>query len=126
MFNRHTIWTHNGVTFTAVKAEHSDPSAIGVIIESEGKKYYHTGDTLYNSDIFSDIPSDVYAMFSVVNGKGNNMNIADAQRFAKRVSPKYFVPMHWGLHDDLYPSGINFDRTIIPSIYEEVKFQEEV
>ena len=39
MFNRHTRWTENGITFTAVKAEHSDLYAIGVIIDDGQKKY---------------------------------------------------------------------------------------
>ena len=47
-FNRHTVWTENGIKFTAVKAEHSDITPIGVIIDDGDKKYYVTGDTLYN------------------------------------------------------------------------------
>ena len=60
-FNRHTVWTENGIKFTAVKAEHSDISAIGVIIDDGDKKYYVTGDTLYNEEIFADISKDIYA-----------------------------------------------------------------
>ena len=74
MFNRHTIWTHNGVTFTAVKAEHSDPFAIGVVIQTEETCFYVTGDTLYNTKIFEDLPSDIDLVFLPVNGYGNNMN----------------------------------------------------
>ena len=124
-FDRHTEWSEGDVRFSAVKAEHSDPSAIGIIIEADGKKYYHTGDTLYNSDIFTDIPDDVYATFAVVNGKGNNMNISDAERFAKKVGSKYFIPMHWGLHDELYPDTLNSSGLIIPEIYKEICFEEE-
>lgn len=124
-FDRHTEWSEGDVRFCAVKAEHSDPSAIGVIIEAEGKKYYHTGDTLYNSKIFEDIPNDIYAHFCVVNGKGNNMNLADAERFAEKISAKYFVPMHWGLHDELSPDNMNVKGLKIPKIYEEIKFEEE-
>lgn len=123
-FSRETEWTCGDVRFSALKAEHSDPKAIGVIIENEGKKYYHTGDTLYNNKIFGDMPNDIYALFCVVNGKGNNMNMVDAERFAKRVAPKYFVPMHWGLHDELYPDGIMCDGLVIPEIYKEIKFEE--
>lgn len=32
-FNRHTTWTECGIKFTAVKAEHSDITPIGVIID---------------------------------------------------------------------------------------------
>lgn len=33
IFNRHTVWTEKGIKFTAVKAVHSDPTPIGVIID---------------------------------------------------------------------------------------------
>lgn len=57
MFNRHTEWTQNNINFTAVKAEHTDITPIGVIIDDGEKTYYITGDTLYNEDIFNDIDS---------------------------------------------------------------------
>ena len=85
LFNRHTSWTQNGIKFTAVKAEHSDVTPIGVIIDDGEKKYYVTGDTLYNEEIFSDLPSDIYAVFLPVNGKGNNMNMVDAKAFCEKA-----------------------------------------
>ena len=68
MFNEGTTWTEGNLKFTSVKAEHSDPTPIGVIIEDNDKKYYVTGDTLYNEEIFGDIPKDIYALFLPVNG----------------------------------------------------------
>jgi len=119
-FNRHTVWTQGSVSFTAVKAEHSDPAAIGVIIDDGIRKYYVTGDTLFNTAIFPDLPSDLYAMFVVVNGVGNNMNMADAQKFARTVRPRVVVPVHWGMHDDLDPSDFDYPRLVIPEIYREI------
>ena len=66
-FDRHTEWSIGDIRFSAVNAVHSDERAIGVIIESEGKKYYHTGDTLYNTKIFDDIPDDIFALFIVLS-----------------------------------------------------------
>lgn len=117
LFNRHTSWTENGVCYTAAKAEHSDITPIGVIIDDGEKKYYVTGDTLYNEEIFSDIPDDVYALFLPINGVGNNMNMIDARAFAKRVGTKKSVPLHFGMFDELAPVG--FD--IIPEIYKKIK-----
>ena len=124
-FDRHTEWTQGNVRFSAVKAVHSDERAIGVIIEAEGKKYYHTGDTLYNAEIFGDIPDDIFALFVVINGKGNNMNQIDAERFADRIGAKYTIPMHWGLHDELYPDKFKCKNKIIPEIYRETTFDKE-
>ena len=53
-----------------MRAEHSDPTPIGVIIDDGEKKYYITGDTLYNEEIFKDIPEDIYALFLPVNFGG--------------------------------------------------------
>ena len=82
-FNRYTEWTEKGVKFSAVKAEHSDITPIGVIIDDGEKKYYITGDTLYNKEIFNDLPKDIDVVFLPVNGVGNNMNAIDAQRFCE-------------------------------------------
>ena len=82
-FNRHTEWTEQGFRFSAVKAVHSDPCAIGVLIEDleEGKVYYVTGDTLYSKDVFEDLPKNIDLVFLPVNGVGNNMNATDVVRF---------------------------------------------
>lgn len=113
-FNRGAVWTEGGLEFTAVKAEHSDECAIGVIINDGEKNYYITGDTLYNKEIFSDLPEEIEAVFLPVNGVGNNMNMADAKRFAADCGAKKAVPIHFGLFDSLVPEG--FD--IIPEIYK--------
>ncbi len=123
-FNRHTVWTQDGITYTAVKAEHSDPHPIGVIIDDGEKKYYITGDTLYNTDIFEDIPDDIYALFVVMNGRGNNMNKHDAEQFSPRVGARFTVHAHWGLHDDLYPDDFACGGLVIPQIYKEIIFED--
>ena len=120
LFNRHTEWTVGGVKLTAVKAEHSDITPIGVIIDDGEKKYYVTGDTLYNEEIFEDIPSDIDVLFLPINGVGNNMNSTDAALFAKRVNPKIAVPLHWGLFDSIDPRCFTFENRIIPKAYEEI------
>ncbi len=121
LFNRHTVWTERSITFTAVKAEHSDITPIGVIIDDGRNKYYITGDTLFNTEIFEDIPSDIYALFLPINGVGNNMNMRDAERFAQKVNPEITVPMHFGMFDNLNPNKFNVKNKIIPEIYKEIK-----
>lgn len=121
VFNRHTVWTQGNLTFTAVKAEHSDPTPIGVIIDDGNKKYYVTGDTLYNEDIFSDIPDDIYALFLPVNGVGNNMNMTDASKFAKRINPHIAIPIHCGMFDELDMDNFDYKNKYIPKIYKEIE-----
>ena len=120
-FDRHTQWTEQGVRFTAVKAEHSDISPIGVIIDDGEKKYYVTGDTLYNEEIFEDIPDGIFAVFVPVNGVGNNMNMTDAKRFCERVRPQIAVPIHCGLFDEKDMNEFEYENKVVPTIYKEIK-----
>lgn len=120
MFNRHTEWTQNSINFTAVKAEHTDITPIGVIIDDGERTYYITGDTLYNEDIFGDIPTGIYALFLPVNGVGNNMNMTDAKRFAKRINAEKTVPIHIGMFDELTADCFECENKVIPTIYKEV------
>ena len=121
LFNRHTTWTEKRIKFTAVKAEHSDDYAIGVIIDDAERKYYITGDTLYNEEIFEDIPNDIYALFLPVNGVGNNMNMTDAKRFAEKIAPQKTVPIHIGMFDELTAEEFNCENKITAEIYKEIK-----
>ena len=119
-FNRHTQWSYGSVRFTAVKAEHSDPHPIGVIIEAEGKVLYVTGDTLYNTEIFADLPKGIDVVFLPVNGVGNNMNMADAKRFCERIGAKKAVPMHCGLFDSIDMRQFEYEPKVVPVVYEEI------
>lgn len=120
MFRPGTVFTEKGICFRSVHAEHSETTAIGVIIDDESRKYYVTGDTLYNEKIFCELPDDIFAVFMPVNGVGNNMNMTDAARFAERVGAKYTVPLHWGLFDSLDPGNFECENRVIPEIYEEI------
>lgn len=120
MFNRHSEWTEGNIKFSAVKAEHSDEHAIGFIMETEGKKYYVTGDTLYNADIFSDLPEGIDYVFLPVNGRGNNMNMEDGKRFCERIGAKA-IPLHCGLFDDLDMNKFGYENKVIPEFYKEIK-----
>jgi L-ascorbate metabolism protein UlaG (beta-lactamase superfamily) len=122
LFNRNTVWTEHGIKFTAVKAEHSDPSPIGVIVDDGDKMYYVTGDTLYNKEIFSEIPDNIFAIFLPINGCGNNMNMDDAKNFCDEIKPKFAVPIHCGMFDDIDMGKFKYNNKIIPKIYEEIKF----
>ena len=122
-FNRGTSWTEYGFRFTAVKAEHSDVHAIGVLIEEldTAKIFYVTGDTLYNEAIFADLPENIDIIFLPVNGVGNNMNEEDAVRFFKKSGAKAAVPYHVGMFDEKTPEMFDADNRIILEIYKETE-----
>lgn len=125
LFNRHTEWTEGSVRFTAVRAVHSDPGAIGVIISAEGKRWYISGDTLYSRELLEDLSGSFEAVFLPVNGVGNNMNMADAARFAAQLDAKYIVPVHIGLFDGLKGEDFPSPNRVLPEIYREICFPEE-
>ena len=123
LFNAGTEWTEGDVRFRAVKAEHSDPYAIGIILTVEGKNYYVTGDTLYSEAVFESLPNvDLFAVLLPCNGRGNNMNMQDASRFAARTGAKYAVPVHIGMFDDFTDEAFAHPNKITPMIYREIEF----
>ncbi len=121
----HTVWSQGGVTFYSVKAEHSDPTAAGFILDDGKKTYYVSGDTLYNYDVIDDVldlvEDGVDYAFVPINGVGNNMNAKDAADFAYEIGAKCAVPLHYGLFDDLTPDAFDFDDALILSPYEETE-----
>ena len=119
LFNRMTRWTEGKIRFMAVRAEHSDDHAVGVILESEGKTLYITGDTLYNDEIFADLPEKIDYVFLPVNGRGNNMNMNDGARFCRQIGAKA-VPLHWGLFDTLNGKDFPYENKTVPQFYEEI------
>lgn len=119
LFNRGTEWSECGVRFTAVAAEHSDPTAVGVLLEAEGRCWYVTGDTLYNRALFADLPSRVDYVFLPVNGRGNNMNMTDACRFCEQIGATA-VPLHCGLFDETDMNRFAYEKKVVPTFYREI------
>ncbi len=126
LFDKFTSVTLEGFRFTATRAAHSDPYAIGVVIEDlvENRVYYVAGDTLYNSRIFDSLPPlgrNIDVLFLPINGVGNNMNMTDAARFAKKTHAMQVVPYHFGMFDELDPKDFECRNKVIPEIWEEIE-----
>ena len=118
-FHRGTEWTENGVHYKAVYAEHSDEKAIGIVMQAEGKTCYITGDTLYNEEIFKDLPPKIDYVFLPVNGRGNNMNMTDAKRFCEKIGG-IAIPLHCGLFDNIDVNKWQYNNKITLKFYEEL------
>lgn len=123
LFNNGTVWTENTITLRAVRAEHSDAHAIGVILSAEEKNLYITGDTLYSERVFESLPKmPIDMLFLPVNGVGNNMNASDAARFAARIGARKNVPIHIGMFDAIRPEDIDLPKRKVLSLYEKIEF----
>ena len=124
MFDRKTRWTEDNLVFEAVHAEHSDLHAVGIVLYAEGKTFYITGDTLYNEKVFADLPEKIDYVFLPVNGRGNNMNMADAKAFCQRIGATA-IPLHCGLFDGLDLKDFPYENKIVPEFFKEIKLEVE-
>lgn len=97
LFQDGVRYTVGDIFLTAVFAAHSDPCSIGVVVEAEGARVYHTGDTLYHRNLIGPDTIGIDVMLLPINGKGNNMNAKDAFQLTKVLSPKLAIPMHWDM-----------------------------
>ena len=111
LFDRQTVWSERGWRFTAVPAQHSDPAAIGVVIEAEGRTLYVTGDTLYSHAIFGALPEKIDAVFLPIN----------AEAFIRRCGAAKAVPLHFGLFDEVRGEDLPGENVVVPKIWQEVK-----
>jgi L-ascorbate 6-phosphate lactonase len=119
-------YTFRDIQITAVPARHLPgipgwevPDAIGLLIETEGLRIYHTGDTEYDLRLRSlaydaDRPIDV--MLTVINGTGGNMNAYEAALLAWQLRPGIVIPMHHILWKDF--SG-GEQATLDPSLFAD-------
>ena len=121
----HSVYSVGGVTFYAIKAEHTERDAVGFIIDDAEKTYYVSGDTLYNFDVIDDcldlVEDGVDYAFLPINGAHNNMNAKDASDFAYEIGAKAAIPVHYGLFDDVDPEEFDFNDRIIIKPYEALE-----
>lgn len=125
LLSPHTVWSEGGVTFYSVRAEHSDRTAVGFILDDGRSTYYVSGDTLYNYDVLDDVlelvEDGVDYAFLPINGVGNNMNARDAADFAYELGAAHAVPLHYGLFDSIDPAVFDFEDTVLLESYKETE-----
>ena len=113
VMNPHTVWSEKGITFYSVRAEHSDRTAVGFIIDDGEKTYYASGDTLYNYDVIDEVlelvEDGVDYAFLPISGKNNTMNPKDAADFAYEIDAKQAIPIHYGESDSVSASDFDYD-----------------
>ena len=80
-----------------VFARHSDPSAVGLVIEADGRRIYLTADTEYDDRLFSTTTTAPDALLICINGRLGNMNWQEAAQTARRLETPLALPMHYGL-----------------------------
>ena len=97
-FDEGDTYTVGNFKLTAVFADHSVP-AVGVLVENGGYTLYFSGDTEYNDRLCELSCRNIDIMFICINGKLGNMNVDDAARLTRIISPKIGIPNHYGMFE---------------------------
>ncbi|MGB9713883.1 MAG: metal-dependent hydrolase [Candidatus Bathyarchaeales archaeon] len=103
-----------GVKLTVVHATHtaSKGAPTGVIVEGEGKRIYHMGDTGLFSDLslFGELYKPDLAMVPI--GGFYTMGAREAAEAVSLLKPKVAVPMHYGTFPVLAQSADEFVKFV--------------
>lgn len=75
------------------------PQAVGVIIKTNGKVIYETGDTCLRLDRIDKYKSfgDIDVLIAPINGAYGNMNEQECADFANALEAKLTIPCHYGM-----------------------------
>lgn len=87
-----------GVRLFGVYADHGDlaPDAIGVVLDFDGIRVYHTGDTAYRPERFQRaIGLAPRILLACINGRYGNLTEEEAALLTRDVSPAWVIPMHF-------------------------------
>jgi len=88
----------------AVKAYHTEPFTIGLLISEADKLVYLSSDTLYDKSLANEILSNADKPINLaivcINGRLGNMPWQDAAKLVEELSPQSAMPMHYGLFAD--------------------------
>lgn len=90
--------TFGNVVIHAVYADHGElaPDALGIVLDFDGIKVYHTGDTAYRPGEFQpavDMEPDI--LIPCINGKFGNMDAHEAALCTELVQPRVVFPSHF-------------------------------
>lgn len=90
-----------GIRLVATPARHSDPEAVGLVVDTGNAWFWFSGDTLYFPELSRLVrqaigrPPDV--AFVCINGRLGNMDLLTAARLVTELQPRVAVPMHYGM-----------------------------
>jgi L-ascorbate 6-phosphate lactonase len=111
-------WETKGVRFKAIFADHGDlaPDAVGLLIDIDGIKIYHTGDTSFCPDqINASLNTNIDIMIAPINGQYGNMNAGEACALAAVVKPKIVIASHFWMFLEHVCEGGKGDPTLFLS-----------
>ncbi len=88
----------DGIHVSVVFADHGElaPDAVGVVVEMDGAKVYHTGDTAYRpTEFMPAIAMRPDVLLPCINGRYGNLNALEAAMLTQSVNPKLVIASHF-------------------------------
>lgn len=87
-----------GVKIHGVFADHNphSPDALGIVLDFNGIRVYHTGDTAYRPQEFQpaiELRPDV--LIPCINGRFGNLNASEAAQLTRGVQPELCIASHF-------------------------------
>lgn len=103
------------------------PDALGVILDFDGVRVYHSGDTEYDLRLRALAHQNIHAALVVINGAGGNMNAHEAALLVWQLGAQVVIPMHHLLWKD-FSGGpdATLDPTLFETTYKKLGGQGEV
>jgi L-ascorbate metabolism protein UlaG (beta-lactamase superfamily) len=100
-----------------------DNAWVGYVVELQGKRLYHAGDTDYIPEMRA-LNVDIACL--PISG-GETMNIVEAAAAANSIAPKVVVPMHYGvIGDEIDPDLFgNLTRVAVHTLERDPAFAAE-
>jgi L-ascorbate 6-phosphate lactonase len=100
----------DGIRVEVVFADHGDlaPDAVGVVVEMDGVKVYHTGDTAYRPTEFEPVVKmRPHIVMPCINGRYGNLNAHEAALLTQAINPQLAIASHFWMfvEHDGDPSG---------------------
>jgi len=86
------------LTVRSVYADHGSlaPDAAGLLVETQGIKVFHTGDTAYAPEKIADsLQTDIDILIAPINAQFGNMNASEACQLAEILKPKVLIACHF-------------------------------
>lgn len=87
-----------GVRVTGVYADHGEyaPDALGLVLDIDGIRIYHTGDTAYRpEEMRPAVAMKPDVLIPCINGAFGNMDSRDAAQLTRDVSPRLAIASHF-------------------------------
>ncbi len=87
-----------GVKVTGVYADHGEysPGALGLVLDFDGVRIYHTGDTAYRPEQMKAAAGmGIDALLPCINGAYGNMDSHDAAQLARDAAPRTAIASHF-------------------------------